>query len=125
MVYIGTFFGLFALVGLYLRWKKNLFEKISGLNKWFLRIGVLAIPLPWIAIQLGWISTEVGRQPWIVQGYMKTSDAVSKLVPAEEVLISILLFILIFILLFIVWLFLNLRLIKEGPKFVKKEVPTE
>jgi cytochrome d ubiquinol oxidase subunit I len=80
MVGLGTLFiGLMALGWLY---RDKLTEK-----KWFLRAMVLAIPLPYVAIQAGWIVAEVGRQPWIVYGMMRTSDAVSP-VDASQVAFS-------------------------------------
>ena len=69
------------------------------------RAMVWAIPLPTIAIQLGWITAEVGRQPWIVYGVMKTKDAVSKTVPAGNILFSIVLFSVVYALLAFFWLY--------------------
>lgn len=117
MVYLGGFFILFAVAGLFLIWRKKLFEEDGLIQKWFIRIGVLSTPLPIIANELGWITTEVGRQPWIVQDILRTNDAVSIVVPTEQVLISLIIFAMIFMLLFSVWLFLMIRLIRQGPKF--------
>ncbi|MFW9906185.1 MAG: cytochrome ubiquinol oxidase subunit I [Candidatus Thorarchaeota archaeon] len=123
MVYIGAYFIIFAIAGLFLKWKKNLLEKDSTSRKWFLRISILSVPLPWIAIQLGWIATEVGRQPWVVQGLMYTRNAISStsVVDAGQVLFTLIVFILVYLLLFVVWLALTLRIIKHGPKFVTTE----
>ena len=57
---------------------------------------VLAIPLPYVANQLGWVTAEVGRQPWIVYGLLRTSDALSKAVAAGQTLGSIIMFVLIY-----------------------------
>jgi cytochrome d ubiquinol oxidase subunit I len=124
MVYLGAFFILFAAGGLFLIWRKKLFEE-GFIQKWFIRVGVLSTPLPIIANELGWITTEVGRQPWIVQDILRTNDAVSIVVPAEQILFSLILFAMIFALLFSVWLFLLLRMIKQGPKFNTTPSTTE
>ena len=79
------------------------------------------IPLPVIACQLGWIAAEVGRQPWIVYGLLKTRDAHSQSVTAGEVLFSTILFGLIYLLLGILYVFLLCKEIKHGPE----PAPTE
>jgi len=58
-------------------------------HRWFLTLMLFAIPLPYIAGQLGWIVAEVGRQPWIVYGVLKTSDAVSKSISTTQVYASL------------------------------------
>jgi cytochrome d ubiquinol oxidase subunit I len=70
MVALGTYFILVTLLGMALR--SRLME-----NKWFLWLMLFSIPLPYIAIQLGWLLAEVGRQPWIVYGLLRTAEAVS------------------------------------------------
>jgi cytochrome d ubiquinol oxidase subunit I len=72
MVAIGGFLALVAAWGAWLWWHKRLFE-----SRRFLRLLVLATPLGFIAIEAGWMVTELGRQPWIVQGFMKTAEAVT------------------------------------------------
>jgi cytochrome d ubiquinol oxidase subunit I len=111
MVGLGMYFiGLTAL-GLFLLWRKRLHE-----NRLFLRLALLSIPLPILANELGWISAEVGRQPWIVQGLMRTDQAFSTVVPAGQILVSILLFAIIYALLFGVWLFLLRNKLLQGPE---------
>jgi cytochrome d ubiquinol oxidase subunit I len=63
---------------------------------WFLTGLTLAIFLPYLANSTGWLVTEVGRQPWIVQGLMKTENAVSPVLTGETVLLSLLLFTLLY-----------------------------
>ena len=65
-------------------------------QSWFLKLLPLAIALPYISNTAGWILTEVGRQPWIVYGLMRTEDGVSLAVSAGTVLLSLLLFILLY-----------------------------
>ena len=110
MVWLGLLFVVLTLVGLYFRWRGTLFDK-----RWLLWVFVLAVPLPFVANQLGWITAEVGRQPWVVYGLLRTSDALSKAVVASQVLGSIILFIVIYALLFAVWVFVLDSKIKHGP----------
>jgi len=74
-----------------------------------------ALPLPYIAAQLGWIVAEVGRQPWIVYGVLKTSDAVSKAVSSTQVWASLLGFTLVYGLLAVVDIYLLATTAKKGP----------
>jgi cytochrome d ubiquinol oxidase subunit I len=111
MVIIGNVMLLLVLFGAYLLWR----GKISASRKW-LTMMLLAIPLPHVAIQLGWIAAEVGRQPWIVYGLMKTDQGVSKVVSAPEILFSIILFSAIYLLLGILWIYLLVKKIKQGPE---------
>ncbi len=81
---------------------------------WLLRILIYVIPLPYIAIDLGWIVAEVGRQPWIVYGMMKTSDAVSH-IAVSQVVISLVAFVLIYALLGIADFYLLFKYARKGP----------
>ena len=104
------FFVALTVTGLFFLWRGTLFEK-----RWLLRVFVLAVPLPYAANQLGWVTAEVGRQPWVVYGLLRTSDALSKAVVAGQVLGSIIMFIVIYALLFAVWVFVLDSKIKHGP----------
>ena len=88
MVGLGSFFCLITLIGWFLR------DRLSDYPL-FLKLMIASIPLPYIATSMGWIVTEVGRQPWIVYGLMKTSDAVSPVDPVQ-VFISLVAFILVY-----------------------------
>ncbi|MFA6978600.1 MAG: cytochrome ubiquinol oxidase subunit I [Ignavibacteriaceae bacterium] len=116
MVVLGMYFILIMAIAGYLLYKKKLFEnkKILTVLKW-------SVPLPLIAIQLGWIAAEVGRQPWIVYHLMKTKDAVSFTVGTGELIFSIILFALIYILLGSIFLTLLFKKIKHGPEPITKE----
>ncbi len=105
---------LFILLGIIAVLKKEDIENYPGLLKIFL----YAIPLPYIANELGWIVAEVGRQPWIVYGLMKTKDAVSHLV-TSQVIISLLAFIVIYSLLGAVDFYLLVKYAKKGPESLK------
>jgi cytochrome d ubiquinol oxidase subunit I len=85
-------------------------------TRWWLWAMVWAIPLPTVAIQLGWITAEVGRQPWIVYGVLKTKDAVSKTVPAGNILFSIVLFSVVYALLAFFWLHVLRKEVLHGPE---------
>lgn len=107
MVALGTLFPLLTIIGWFKR--KRLVESPG-----YLKVMLFAIPLPYIAIELGWVLAEVGRQPWIVYGLMKTSDAVSP-VAGSQVLISLIAFILVYGLLGAVGFYLIAKTAKEGP----------
>jgi cytochrome d ubiquinol oxidase subunit I len=88
MVGLGFLFVLLTVVGWF---KRRKLEASPG----YLKIMLYAIPLPYIALQAGWIVTEVGRQPWIVYGLMRTKDAVSP-IATSQVAISLAAFILVY-----------------------------
>ena len=81
---------------------------------------VVAMPLPLLANQLGWITAEVGRQPWIVYGHLRTAAALSATVKASEILTSILLFSLVYVLLGVLYLYLLVCKIRQGPPTLAK-----
>ncbi len=88
MVGLGTLFPILMIIGWFLR--KRLTE-----SPLYLKAMILAIPLPYIAIEMGWVLAEVGRQPWIVYGLMKTSDAVSP-VAVSQVTVSLIAFLAVY-----------------------------
>ncbi|MCC5936153.1 MAG: cytochrome ubiquinol oxidase subunit I [Lunatimonas sp.] len=110
MVAIGMFLialSLFALV----QWKRGkLFE-----NKWLLWTFVFTAILPQLANQFGWFAAEMGRQPWVVYGLLRTSDALSKSVQANQVLFSLVLFFVVYAVLFLLFIYLMNKAIKKGP----------
>ena len=111
MVLIGfTLIGI-TLLGIFFWWRGTLFEK-----KWILWIFIFSVLGPQIANQLGWITAEVGRQPWIVYGILKTSEGLSKSVEAGQVLFSLILFTIIYLFLFILFIYLLNEKIKHGPQ---------
>jgi len=111
MVGLGTAF-LFVLgLGVFLWWRKRLYN-----SRWFLWILMLMLPLPYIANEAGWVVTEVGRQPWLVWGLMPTSKGFSSTVVAGETIFTILGFFGIYTLLAIGFLFLVGRQVYVGPQ---------
>ncbi|KSB90343.1 cytochrome d terminal oxidase subunit 1 [Caulobacter vibrioides] len=93
-------------------------------TKWFLRLAVLAIPLPWIATELGWVLAEVGRQPWAVEGVLPTFLAPSSLSVAQ-LIASIVGFTLLYGALAVVEVGLILKTIKKGPFAEQEAFPTD
>lgn len=111
MVAIGFFLiGISILSLIYLR-RGKLFE-----TRWLLWILVFSVLGPQIANQIGWIAAEVGRQPWIVYGLLRTSDALSKVVEANQVIFSLILFFVIYFLLFVLFIYLLNEKIQHGPE---------
>lgn len=135
MVGLGMYFIALTLLACWLRWRGTLFDK-----RWLLWVFVVSVPGPFIANEVGWMTAEVGRQPWIVhpnvlrdasgniefdaagmvqynlrEGLL-TRNAVSEAVSGGQVLASIVMFTLIYALLFWVWLFVLNGKIQKGPK---------
>ncbi len=82
--------------------------------QWFLSLLPLMIPIPYLALQAGWIVAEVGRQPWIVYNMLRTSDSVSP-VASSQVSVSLFAFVLIYTLLGFVGIYLMARTARRGP----------
>ncbi len=108
MVGIGFLMILLALFAW--RWQDRI-EKYPR----FMKILIWAIPLPYLAIELGWTVAEVGRQPWIVYGIMKTSDAVSTAINTPQVATSLIAFTLVYTLLGIADFYLLFKFARKGP----------
>ncbi|HVU08305.1 MAG TPA: cytochrome ubiquinol oxidase subunit I [Verrucomicrobiae bacterium] len=110
MVGIGIALTVIAALGfLYFR-KGSLPER-----RWLLWILIFSVLGPQIANQLGWFAAEVGRQPWLVYGVMRTPEGLSKVVQANVVLTSLILFTFIYFLLFAVFIYLLNDKIQHGP----------
>jgi len=107
MVGLGTLFILLTIYGFFIR------NRLSE-NPLFLKIMLFSIPLPYIAIEFGWVLAEVGRQPWIVYGLMRTSDAVSP-IAAYQVLVSLVGFVVVYSLLGAAGFYLMVAHAKKGP----------
>jgi cytochrome d ubiquinol oxidase subunit I len=116
MVGLGMYFIVVTALGTLLLYKERIFRA-----KRFLKLLIVSIPLPVIACQLGWITTEVGRQPWIVYGVLKTSDAASVNVSAGEVLASTILFSLLYLIIMAFYIFLIVTDIRRGPQPLKEQ----
>jgi cytochrome d ubiquinol oxidase subunit I len=110
MVGVGTILIGLSLLGAFLWWRGGLFEA-----RWLLWIYVFAVLLPQAANQLGWFTAEVGRQPWIVYGLMRTAAGVSPSITAGHVVASLVLFTLIYLALFVLFIYLLDQKIRHGP----------
>jgi cytochrome d ubiquinol oxidase subunit I len=122
MVGLGTFFVAIMVVALLLLWRGRLFNA-----RWMLWILMLSAPFPYIANTAGWMTAELGRQPWVVYGLMRTEDGYSKLVSAGNSMFTLLGFMGLYTVLGILFLFLIWREIEHGPvagnEFVSKLHP--
>ena len=110
MVAIGSALILISVLGCFYAWRKKLVE-----TRWLLWILVFSVLGPEIANQLGWFAAEVGRQPWIVYGLLRTPDGLSKVVQANAVLASLILFTFLYFLLFAVFIYMLNYKIQHGP----------
>jgi cytochrome d ubiquinol oxidase subunit I len=110
MIAIGmTLIGL-SLFAVFLWYKGKLFN-----YRWLLWVFVFAALLPQIANQVGWYAAEMGRQPWVVYGLLRTSDAFSQAVSANQIVFSLILFLLVYALLFVLFIYLLNKKIHLGP----------
>jgi cytochrome bd ubiquinol oxidase subunit I len=110
MVIIGMGLIGLSVLGVFFWWRQTLFD-----NRWLLLLFTFSVLGPQLANQVGWLSAEVGRQPWIVYGLLRTSQAMSERVTSGEIWTSLILFGLIYLLLLAVFIFLLDRKIKHGP----------
>lgn len=112
MVGLGMLMLLLALTGVWLRKTGKLFE-----SKWFHRFAVFMGPSGFIALLAGWFTTEVGRQPWVVYGVMRTKDALSP-VSAEQVGLTLIIFVVVYCIVFGIGIYYMLKLMHKGPEFI-------
>lgn len=119
MISIGMFLIGLTLYASFLWWRGTLFDK-----RWLLKIFAFSVLLPQIANQVGWFTAEMGRQPWIVYGHLKTSEGFSQEVSSQQILFSLILFLVVYTLLFLLFLYSLNKKIKHGP-YVESENPDE
>jgi cytochrome d ubiquinol oxidase subunit I len=110
MVGLGTIFIGIMVVAVFLLWRGKLFDA-----RWMLWVLLLSLPFPYIANTAGWMTAELGRQPWLVYGLMLTADGYSKTVSAGNGLFTLLGFMGMYTVLGILFLFLVRREIEHGP----------
>ena len=111
MAGLGTMFVAIMGLSALLLWRRKLFE-----SRWMLWVLMLAFPFPYIANMAGWFTAEVGRQPWLVYGLLRTEHGFSDRVSAANTLFTLLGFMGIYALLTIFLLFLFQREIEHGPE---------
>jgi cytochrome d ubiquinol oxidase subunit I len=107
-----------AWLGSYLSYRHRL-----AYNRPLLWLTFLSFPLPFVAIITGWFTAEVGRQPWVVYGVLRTADAVTPFLTTREATISLVIFCLVYAFIFLFGTFYIYRLIRIGPMRKQFEVP--
>jgi cytochrome d ubiquinol oxidase subunit I len=119
MAGLGTIFVAVMVVAGFLLWRKRLYEQ-----RWMLWIIMLCVPLPYIANTAGWLTAEIGRQPWVVYGLMRTTEGYSHTVHAGNGLFTLLGFMGMYTMIAILFLFLMHHEIANGPGGETRSVET-
>ncbi|HXC41419.1 MAG TPA: cytochrome ubiquinol oxidase subunit I [Burkholderiales bacterium] len=109
MVGIGVLMLAMVTASWWLRWRGRLEAA------WFQRLCVLCAPLGFIAVIAGWVTTEVGRQPWVVYGLLRTRDALSPTITTGDVSVSLAVYVVSYVYMFGAGLAFMLRLMRKGP----------
>ncbi|MGZ0015130.1 cytochrome ubiquinol oxidase subunit I [Yeosuana sp. AK3] len=110
MISIGMFLIALTFYACFLWWKGRLFDK-----KWLMWLFSFSVILPQIANQAGWFAAEMGRQPWIVYGHLRTSEGFSQEVSANQIIFSLIMFTVVYSLLLLLFLYSLNKKIKHGP----------
>lgn len=110
MAGLGTYFAMIMVVAAFLLWRGKLFQA-----RWVLWPLLLSLPLPYIANTAGWMTAEIGRQPWVVYGLIRTSEGYSKYVNASTGLFTLLGFMGIYTVTSILFIVLVYRIVDQGP----------
>ena len=118
MITLGTIFIVIMVYANFELWRGRL-----ELNRWLLWVLVLAFPFPYIANTLGWMTAELGRQPWLVYGLFHTRDGYSKVVSSGDTIFTLIGFTGLYFVLGLLFLYLVGREIGHGPdeEFVVSE----
>lgn len=115
MVAVGLWFALLSVVSLWVYWRGGWQVQTWQRYAWLLRAWLYSLPLGYLAVVCGWVVREVGRQPWIIYGVMRTSEGASA-VPASLVLASLLGYVLLYSGLLVAFWVLARRWLRQGPK---------
>lgn len=115
MVLMWGVMTLLAILGVWL-WKRNQLTSLVGWRRWYLRIMVAAVIFPQLGNFFGWMTAEVGRQPWVVYGVLRTADAVTRNLNAPQVLSSLLTLFSIYVVLFFCFCYLIYTKVLHGPE---------
>src|SRR5258708_29741051 len=115
MAGLGTYFGLLMVVAGFLLWRGRLFA-----TRWALWPLMLSFPLPYIANTAGWMTAEIGRQPWVVYGLIRTSEGYSKNVSAGNGLFTLLGFMGMYSVLSILFIVLVYQIVQRGPEITAR-----
>ena len=117
MVGLGTMFIATMLVGVLLLWKKKVFK-----TRWYLWILMLSFPFPYIANTTGWMTAELGRQPWLIYGLLRTADGFSTNVSSGNTLFTLIGFAGLYLFIGLLFIILVLKEINHGPEHTVKEI---
>jgi cytochrome bd ubiquinol oxidase subunit I len=110
MVGIGLLMLVLVATSLWLRYRHRLVDSL-----WFLRACMAMGPLGFVAVLAGWVTTEVGRQPWTVYGLLRTVDSVAPSLKGGDVLASLLAYMAVYLIIFPSAVFIAARLVRNGP----------
>ena len=119
MLWLGLGLGVVLAVGVFLWWRGRLF-----VSRRYLKILCYCLPIPFVVNEVGWVTAEVGRQPWSVYHLLRTEDAFSPSVPAAQVVFSLLMFVVVYIGLLGLTLYLVRKKVVQGPGEGTEEVPS-
>ena len=111
MVGLGTIFIGITTLSAFLLWRRKLFEA-----RWMLWVLMLAVPFPFIANTAGWLTAELGRQPWLIYGLLRTSEGASPLVSSGSVLFTLIGFAGMYLIMGLLYFILMVREVAHGPE---------
>jgi cytochrome d ubiquinol oxidase subunit I len=115
MVMLGMLMIVVTGVGVYLAWKKRLLS-----SRWYLGVLPWLIPVPYLANELGWVGTEIGRQPWLIYRVMRTAEASSTLLPAWQIGVTLAGICLVYAALLGLTIMFVCRLVAAGPRHTEE-----
>jgi len=113
--------GLLMLAVIALSWLQRWRRQLEA--PWFMRLLELVSPLGFVAVIAGWLTTEVGRQPWTVYGLLRTAESVSPSLSGADVLVSLLLYALVYLIIYPTGLVFMARIVRAGPAAPEAEEP--
>jgi cytochrome d ubiquinol oxidase subunit I len=119
MLWLGLALGVVLALGVFLWWRGRLY-----VSRRYLRVLCYCLPIPFVVNEAGWVTAEVGRQPWSVYRLLRTEDAFSRSVPASHVAVSLLMFVVIYLAVLGLTVHLVRKKVLQGPGEGAEEVPS-
>jgi cytochrome d ubiquinol oxidase subunit I len=116
MVLMGMLLLGLGFTAAWLLYRKKLYE-----TKWFLKAVIFCLPAPFIAFELGWIGTEIGRQPWMIYNILKTVNSTTLSVDAAKVIITLSILSVIYTVIAVIFIIIIKNIIKKGPEEIAGE----
>jgi cytochrome d ubiquinol oxidase subunit I len=110
MVGMGLIMLAVSWFGVFLRWRGRLES-----TRWFLWVAFFSFPSGFVAVLAGWFTAEVGRQPWVVYGLLRTKDAVTPSLVTSDVLLSLACYVIVYAIIYTFGLLYIYRLLRDGP----------